>query len=169
VRGAVAGAAALAACAAGGAAGCGGGRTTAPPIAVPPAPVPPVEVAPPADTTASPTPGSEGDRRFLIVAVGDSTVSLVAPRARWVRPGMYGIAVDPGRRDALVARLYVQSRVADTAVALVTGQTTRMSTDYVAILRRPNTPVLRQRAFWGGVAAGAAAAAAAALAAMRLF
>jgi hypothetical protein len=151
-----------------GAAACGG-RPATPSIALPPAPVPPVEVAPPADTTPMPTPGGEGDRRFLIVSVGDSTVSLLTARARWVRPGMYGIAVDPGRRDALVARLYVQSRVADTAVALVTGQTTRMSTDYVAILRQPSTPVLRQRTFWGGVAAGAAVAAAAVLAAVRMF
>ncbi len=92
---------------------------------------------------------------------------MLVPRERWIRAGMYGIAVDPRRRDALVGRLYVQSRVADTAVALVTGQTTRMSTDYVAIFRRPSTPVLRQGGFWGGLAAGAAVGAAAVLVLLR--
>lgn len=100
------------------------------------------------------TPAAGAERRFEIVRVGDSTVSLLAPRERWVRPGAYGIAVDPRQRDILVARLLVLSRSADTAVALVTGQTTRLTTDYVAIFRRPGTPTLRQRAFWGGVTTG---------------
>ena len=104
-------------------------------------------------------PPAEVERRFEIVRVGDSTVSVLAPRVRWMRRGAYGIAVDPRQRDVLVARLMVVSRSADTAVALVTGQTTRMSTDYVAIFRPPGTPLLRQRLFWGGVAAGAAAGA----------
>lgn len=112
-------------------------------------------------------PPPDAERRFEIVRVGDSTVSLLAPRDRWVRPGAYGIAVDPRQRDVLVARLRVLTRSADTAVALVTGQTTRLTTDYVAIFRRPGTPTLRQRAFWGGVAAGALAGAAAVLALLR--
>lgn len=99
-------------------------------------------------------PPADAERRFEIVHVGDSTVSLLAPRVGWVRPGAYGIAVDPRQRDVLVARLRVLTRSADTAVALVTGQTTRLTTDYVAIFRRPGTPALRQRVFWGGVAAG---------------
>lgn len=107
--------------------------------------------------------GVEGERRFTIVAVDDSTVTLIAPRERWMRRGAYGIAVDPRQRDALVARLRVLSRSGDSAVALVTGQTTRMNTDYVAIFRRPPTPTLRQRTFWGGLFAGLAAGAGAAL------
>lgn len=138
-----------------------------PPIEAPPAGVvPPVTESPPlppADTTVRSTPDGDGDRRFVIVAVGDSTVSMLAPRHRWMRPGLYGIAVDPGRRDVLVARLRVMNRVADTAVAVVTGQTTPMSTEYVAIFRRPSTPVLRQRSFWGGLAAGFGAGIAAVL------
>lgn len=135
---------------------------TPPPVVLPPAAavVPAGQdaapIAPP--DTARPRRGgsSIGDTRFLILAVDDSTVTMLAPRDRWLRPGTYGIAVDPGRRDALVARLYVQTRNADTTVALVTGQTTRMSTDYVAIFRRPGTPVLKQGSFWGGLATGVA-------------
>ena len=101
---------------------------------------------------------TDGERRFVIVAVTDSTVSLLTPRARWMRPGTYGIAVDPRSRDVLVGRLRVLSRQADTAVAMVTGQTTRLTVDHVAIFRRPLTPALQQRLFWGGVLAGVAAA-----------
>lgn len=100
---------------------------------------------------------ADGERRFTIVAVTDSTVTLLAPRERWMRRGTYGIAVDPRQRDALVGRLRVLARAGDSAVALVTGQTTRMTTDYVAIFRRPATPMLRQQAFWGGLFAGLAA------------
>lgn len=108
--------------------------------------------------------GGHGDRRYAIVGVTDSTVTFLAPGERWLRAGSYGIAVDPRQRDALVGRLRVLHRSGDSSVALVTGQTTRMSTDYIAIFRRPSTPTLRQRSFWGGVAAGAVAGAAAALA-----
>ena len=102
-------------------------------------------------------PAPDGERRFAIVAVTDSTVTLLAPRERWMRQGTYGIAVDPRQRDALVGRLRVLARLGDSAVALVTGQTTRMTTDYVAIFRRPLTPTLRQRVFWGGLFTGLAA------------
>ncbi len=159
----------VAAAAASVAAGCAA-RTVEPPppVVLPPASsIPDAPAAGAAADTARPTPGGDGDRRFLIVAVGDSTVSMLVPGERWVRRGMYGIAVDPRRRDALVARLYVQARIADTAVALVTGQTTRMSTDYVAIFRRPSTPVLRQGGFWGGLATGFAVGAAVVLAFLR--
>ncbi len=141
-----------------------------PPVVVRPAGAVPegaAAAAGPADSTRAPLRGGDGDRRFLIVAVGDSTVSLLAAGERWLRSGTYGIAVDPRRRDALVARLYVQTRVADTAVALVTGQTTRLSTDYVAIFRQPSTPVLRQGGFWGGLASGFALGALVALVIVR--
>jgi hypothetical protein len=165
---AVAGTLLLAACSA---------RTGTAPVIPPPIEAPPAGVVPtvtespplpPADTTVRSAPDGDGDRRFLIVAVGDSTVSMLAPRYRWMRPGLYGIAVDPGRRDVLVARLRIMARVADTAVAVVTGQTTPMSTDYVAIFRRPSTPVLRQRSFWGGLAAGFGAGIAAVLTVLAL-
>ena len=125
-------------------------------------------VAAPDSGGGPPAPGADGERRFEIVAVGDSTVDLVAPREPWVRAGAYGIAVDPRQRDVLVARLRVLTRRSDTVVAVVTGQTTRMTTDYVAIFRRPSTPAVRQRVFWGGVVTGLAAAAGAVLVLLRV-
>ena len=98
--------------------------------------------------------------RFEIVAVGDSTFAFLAPNAAWLSAGSTGIAVDPRRRDILVARFRVIARQADTATALVTGQTTRLVTEHVALVARPPAPpiVLRrieQRRFWAGAAVGA--------------
>ena len=148
---------------------CGARVATAPVVLPPDAAPRTVEtgVAPP-DSVRPRRVGGEGDRRFIVIAVDDSTVTVLAPGERWLRRGAAGIAVDPRRRDALVARLSVQSRVADTAVALVTGQTTRLNTDHVAIFRRPETPVLREGSFWGGLAAGVAIGLGAALAIVRL-
>ena len=100
-------------------------------------------------------------QRFEIVAIGDSTFVFLASRAPWLRTGVYGIAVDPRRRDVLVARFDVVDRRADSATALVTGQTQRVTTDHVALVTRPAdtvsvtvvTPVRRTR-FWEGVLAG---------------
>ena len=98
--------------------------------------------------------------RFEIVAVGDSTFAFLAPNASWLAAGSAGIAVDPRRRDILVARFRVIARQADTATALVTGQTTRLVTEHVALVARPPVPpvVLRrieQRRFWAGAVVGA--------------
>jgi hypothetical protein len=152
---------------------CGAGRSEAalPPVVVAPAGAAPRAAPGPAAAARTDSVGvrrgtREGDRRFLITDVGDSTVTMLAPGDRWLRAGTYGIVVDPRRRDALVGRLYVQSREADTVVALVTGQTTRMTADYAAIFRSPVTPLLRQRSFWGGVATGVAVGATAVMAAV---
>ena len=98
--------------------------------------------------------------RFEIVSVGDSTFAFLAPNAPWLTAGSSGIAVDPRRRDILVARFRVLTRQMDTATALVTGQTTRLVTEHVALVSRPPAPpiVLRrieQRRFWAGAAVGA--------------
>ena len=45
--------------------------------------------------------------RFEITSVGDSTVTLSTERHEWVRIGQRGIAVDPMRHDALVARFVI--------------------------------------------------------------
>ena len=99
--------------------------------------------------------------RFEVVAVGDSTFQFLAPDARWLREGMMGIVVDPRRRDVLVARFTLLGVRADTADALVTGQTMRVSTDHVALVARP--PVapriirrIERRRFWTGAAVGGA-------------
>lgn len=99
--------------------------------------------------------------RFEIVAVGDSTFHLLAPDARWLREGMIGIVVDPRRRDVLVARFTLLGLRADTADALVTGQTMRVSTDHVALVARPAPAPqivrrIERRRFWTGAIVGGA-------------
>ena len=62
--------------------------------------------------------------RFEITAVSDTTLLFRAGTARWVHAGQTGTAVDPRRRDALVARFRVLTVRDGLATALVTGQTT---------------------------------------------
>ncbi len=94
--------------------------------------------------------------RFEIVEVADSTVSFATARERWVKRGLQGIAVDPTRRDALVARLVVLEVGRGQATALVTGQTARLNGEHMVLLQRPPTPFYRQRTFWMGAVLGAA-------------
>lgn len=98
---------------------------------------------------------SEG-YRFTIDQAGDSTVTFSTQGQGWVHPGLRGIAVDPRRHDALVARLEVLSVAGGQAVALITGQTTRLSPEHAVVLTRPPAPFFRQAVFWIGAAAGAA-------------
>lgn len=125
----------------------------------------PVESAPVAEP-ALPAPPNTRDpqlRRFEVVAVGDSTFTILVGGDRWVRRGSTGVAVDPRRRDALVARFRVVGRAGDTATALVTGQTTRLVPAHVALLREPVRGPLRQEVFWGGLFFGLAVGAGAVL------
>jgi hypothetical protein len=95
--------------------------------------------------------------RFEIVAVSDSTFSFLAAAAPWARTGTQGLAVDPRRRDVLVAAFDVLEQRADTVVALVTGQTARVTTDHVALLERPPVPPPpRRRSFRQGFGTGGA-------------
>lgn len=119
-----------------------------------------VACAPPAVTRVQ---DPAGAHRFEILAVGDTTFTMLVSGAPWVRGGQIGLAVDPRRRDALVARFLVQGRQADTAVALVTGQTARVATTHIALLNVPPARVSRFEAFWLGVVAGGALGAAAAI------
>ena len=95
--------------------------------------------------------------RFEIAAVGDTTLGFRSGTERWIKRGQVGIAVDPRKRDVLVARLRVL--VVDRSgyvTALVTGQTTAVTTDHVVLLQ-PTTPAwFRRRSFWGGLVLGAA-------------
>ena|SRR5687767_4366586 len=98
--------------------------------------------------------------RFEIASAGDSTFTLVVGRHPWVRPGLYGIVVDPRQRDILVARFQIMAADSANAMALVTGMTTRVSTEHVALLDRPPPPVPpwhKRRSFWLGVLFGVAA------------
>lgn len=74
---------------------------------------------------------------------------------RWVRPGQVGTAIDPARRDALVARFRIVTVQEGAATALVTGQTTAVSTDHVATLEEPKRSWFRNKAFWSGLFLGA--------------
>lgn len=94
--------------------------------------------------------------RFELRALSDSTVAFTPAEATWVRRGMSGIAVDPAQGDALVARLRVTAIAGDSAIAIVTGQTTRVSEGQVILLVPPRLRWWQQKLFWYGAAAGAA-------------
>ena len=94
--------------------------------------------------------------RFEISATDDSTFSFSVARDHWVHRGLEGIAVDPREHDALVARFRVVAVDSGEATALVIGQTTRITTDHVALLVRPATPWYRRGVFWLGAVLGAA-------------
>lgn len=95
--------------------------------------------------------------RFEVTAVGDTTLSFHAGTERWLRRGIEGIAVDPRKHDVLVARLRVLrvDRSGDVT-ALVTGQTTAVTTDHVVLIQERHPPWYRKRSFWGGLLLGAA-------------
>ena len=95
--------------------------------------------------------------RFEIASVGDSTVSLSTEKHEWVRAGQKGIAVDPMRHDALVARFVILKvdPAHKRALAVVTGQTTRLTTDHVALIDRPVKKWYAQPTLWIGAAVGA--------------
>jgi hypothetical protein len=98
--------------------------------------------------------------RFEIASAGDSTFTMVVGRHSWVRPGLYGIVVDPRQRDILIARFQVIAADSANAMGLITGMTTRVTTDHVALLDQPPPPAPpwhRRRSFWLGVLFGIAA------------
>lgn len=95
-----------------------------------------------------------GGVRFEITQVGDSTISFPRGTAGWVRRGQVGIAVDPRRRDALVAQFRVVSVDSGIATAVLTGSTTRPLTEHIAILHRPGRAWFRTPLFWGSLAVG---------------
>jgi hypothetical protein len=94
--------------------------------------------------------------RFEIVTVGDSTVSISTDKHEWLRVGQRGIAVDPMRHDALVARFVILSVDAEhkLALAVVTGQTTRLTTSHVALVDRPSKRWYAQPTLWIGAVVG---------------
>jgi len=74
--------------------------------------------------------------RFEIRSVGDSTFTFAAPQAPWVTKGQKGIAVDPRRRDGLVARFVVLGVDDGIANALILGQSQKVTTDHVVLMVR---------------------------------
>jgi hypothetical protein len=102
----------------------------------------------------------ETSARFEIASAGDSTFTLVVGRHPWVRPGLYGIVVDPRQRDILIARFQILAADSANAMGLITGMTTRVTTDHVALLDQPPPPAPpwhKRRSFWLGVVFGVAA------------
>ena len=99
--------------------------------------------------------------RFEIRTVGDSTFTFAAPQAPWVARGQKGIAVDPRRRDGLVARFVVLGVDDGVANALILGQSQKVTTDHVVLLRPPRMHWYASKRFWtgalGGLAVGFAA------------
>jgi hypothetical protein len=94
--------------------------------------------------------------RFEITQVGDTTFRFPRGFATWVKEGVTGIAVDPRRRDVLVARFRVIAVDSGLATALVTGQTTRVSTEHVVVMSEPRRPWWRSLTFWSGTVVGLA-------------
>jgi hypothetical protein len=92
--------------------------------------------------------------RFDITDVTDTTISFRKGTAAWIRPGLVGIVVDPRQRDALVARIRIIGVAHDTVAALITGQTTRLGTQHVAILDEPRARFPRTLVFWSGIVIG---------------
>lgn len=147
---------------------CARGGTSAP-VPAPPGAPPQVQAPIGSEPTNDPVFSSSASapdprvRRFEVVAAEDTTITILVGSGRWVRRGTVGIAVDPRRRDALVARFRVLAREGDSATALVTAQTTPVSTSLVALMREPIPAVLQQDAFWAGLFFGVGAGIAAAL------
>ena len=95
------------------------------------------------------------DVRFEITSVGDTTVNFRAGKMTWVVRSPRAIVVDPRRRDALVARIKVLSvSSSGDAIAVVTGQTGRITTDYFVLAQEPPQHWYRNAALWMGAALG---------------
>jgi hypothetical protein len=78
--------------------------------------------------SAAAAPGQVRGTRFEIMAVGDST--------------------------ALVSQFRIIQIDTGVATGLITGQTTRLTTDHVAILDEPQKRFFKTLGFWGGVVVG---------------
>ena len=94
--------------------------------------------------------------RFPVTQVGDTTFTFRVADQPWVRPGLRGIVVDPRQQDLLVARFRVTRISGGQASAVITGQTTSVSTSHSVLLEIPATPWYKQRSFWLGTVVGAA-------------
>lgn len=94
--------------------------------------------------------------RFEITAVSDTSLNFRVGNEKWVAAGLPGSAVDPRRRDQLVARFRVAFVRDGVATALVTGQTTAVSIDHVATMLAPGKRWYKATPFWAGLLLGGA-------------
>jgi hypothetical protein len=95
-----------------------------------------------------------GYARFDLTTVQDTTFTFSTPRKSWVAAGQHGLAVDPAHGDELIAKFRVTGVQDGTATAVITGQTARLTTGYVALLAQPKPPFYRNEWFWVGIVAG---------------
>jgi hypothetical protein len=102
-----------------------------------------------------PAPAQETAVRFSVTQVNDTTFNFRIGEHPWVRQGMRGIVVDPRQQDVLVARFVITGVSSGQATAVITGQTTSVSTSHSVLLEIPRRPWYRQRTFWLGTAVGA--------------
>lgn len=92
--------------------------------------------------------------RFEITQVGDTTFRFPRGNAGWVKTGSEGHAVDPRRRDVLVARFRVVRVDTGLVTAVITGMTTRLATEHVAVMAEPPKPWYKGITFWAGTVFG---------------
>ena len=100
--------------------------------------------------------------RFEITQVGDTIFRFPRGSATWVKPcrssicgpGESGIAVDPRHRDELVARFKVARVDSGLVTAVITGQTTRVATEHIAVMAKPPKPWYKGITFWAGTVFG---------------
>ena len=104
--------------------------------------------------SASPAAAQSVGARFEITQVGDTTFRFSRGTAGWVRIGTTGYAVDPKRRDALVARFRIARIDSGLVTAVITGQTTRVATEHIAVLAVPPKPWWKGITFWAGTVFG---------------
>jgi len=104
--------------------------------------------------TAAPAAAQSLGARFEITQVGDTTFRFSRGTAGWVRLGTTGIAVDPKRRDALVARFSIARIDSGLVTAMIMGQTTRVATEHIAVLSVPPKPWWKGITFWAGTVFG---------------
>ena len=109
-----------------------------------------------AATVASAAHAQSRQVRFPVTAVGDSTIEFQTGIARWIRPGQTGVAVDPRRRDVLIARFRVHTVREGSATGIITGQTGAVGLEHVAVLNEPRRSAYKSPAFWIGIAVGGA-------------
>lgn len=92
--------------------------------------------------------------RFEITQVADTTFRFPRGSASWVKVDMTGIAVDPKQRDILVARFRIVGVDSGLVTARVTGATTRVTTEHIALMTEPPKAWYRGITFWAGTVFG---------------
>jgi hypothetical protein len=92
--------------------------------------------------------------RFEITQIGDTTFRFPRGSAGWIKSGATGFVVDPRQRDILVARFKVARVDSGLVTAVITGQTTRVATEHIAVMAEPPKPWYKGITFWAGTVFG---------------